>query len=715
MNRLSQIAKRKEDNYQHTLNKDELRSLILRVTGNEKYADLFDFIKIEPTSTGFDEYRMYDAENKIVIEATSGVAAASAFNKYLKEYCNSYYGPLTKNINLPDTPPHIDGTISDKSVFLYRYFMNYCTFGYSFLFSDWEEYEKLTDWMMLSGINLALNIVGHEIVWRDLLSDLGYSEEDINNFICGPSYLPWQWMGNTTKNGGNLSESWYERRKELGNRINNKLRAFGAEVMVPGYFGMVPNDFKDKFPESNPFDQGGWCDASYRPAILSDKDIMFDKMSDLFYKNMKKHFGDFYYFSGDPFHEGGKMNGINLTEYGANIIKSMKKAYPTGVWALQGWGDNPRKELLEKMEKQDIIILDLMSDKNLGLPKCYEEYPWIFSTTSNFGGTRIIDGDVRCLLEEPYNELEKDNSYMVGIGMTMEAVATDEIIFEALSENAIKANKTSLEDFVNKYVAYRYNSDNSDANKSIQIIAEKILRADLELRKFSGRESGLCARPSLDADRVSTCAGSLKISYNENDLVEALRLLYNAYDELHTNECYRFDLMDVARQTISNKSWHYLSAIKDAYDSFDMESFVCNTEKFLNLFDIQEKLLSTSKHTMLGTWLKQAQDYAQTKAEAKEFKFIAKNLITLWSEKDCSVQLRDYAYKEWSGMMMFYKERWSVYFNMLELYFARRDEMPEIDWKEFDFCFVLSDKEYPTEPTSDLKSAVLMALEENIR
>ena len=242
---------------------------------------------------------------------------------------------------------------------------------------------------------------------------------------------------------------------------------------------------------------------------------------------------------------------------------------------------------------------------------------------------------------------------MVGIGMTMEAVTTDEIIYEALSENAIRDYKISLDKYVNKYVGYRYGTDNKDAKKAIQIIAEKILRIDMELRKFSGRESSLCARPSIDADRVSTCAGSLKISYNENDLVEALRPLYSAYDELKDNESYRFDLMDIARQTVANKSWHYLSEIKAAYDAYDIEQFIVNTAKYLDLSDVQEKLLMTNKHTMLGTWLKQAEDYAQSPAEACEFKFIAKNMITLWCPKESSDQLRDYAHKEWSGMMDF--------------------------------------------------------------
>ena len=52
------------------------------------------------------------------------------------------------------------------SRFKYRYFLNYCTFNYSFAFADWPAWERELDWMALNGINLALAVNGTEAVWE---------------------------------------------------------------------------------------------------------------------------------------------------------------------------------------------------------------------------------------------------------------------------------------------------------------------------------------------------------------------------------------------------------------------------------------------------------------------------------------------------------------------------------------------------------------------
>lgn len=51
--------------------------------------------------------------------------------------------------------------------------------------------------MALHGINMPLQIVGLDVVWKNLLTkDLGYSPADANKFIAGPCFQAWWGMNN---------------------------------------------------------------------------------------------------------------------------------------------------------------------------------------------------------------------------------------------------------------------------------------------------------------------------------------------------------------------------------------------------------------------------------------------------------------------------------------------------------------------------------------
>ncbi|MCP3920572.1 MAG: hypothetical protein GY711_34025 [bacterium] len=77
----------------------------------------------------------------------------------------------------------------------HRYFLNYCCFGYSLPWWDWEQWERLIDWMALRGITAPLAVTGQEAVWQAVGRRLGLSDGQMRAFLAGPPYLPFGWMG----------------------------------------------------------------------------------------------------------------------------------------------------------------------------------------------------------------------------------------------------------------------------------------------------------------------------------------------------------------------------------------------------------------------------------------------------------------------------------------------------------------------------------------
>ena len=102
----------------------------------------------------------------------------------------------------------------------------------------WERWEKEIDWMALHGINMPLQIVGLDVVWKRLLTEYyNYTSEEANAFIAGPCFQAWWGMNNLEQWGGPNPEWWYERQEILAKKIcdrmncSNHLRADHLPVM----------------------------------------------------------------------------------------------------------------------------------------------------------------------------------------------------------------------------------------------------------------------------------------------------------------------------------------------------------------------------------------------------------------------------------------------------------------------------------------------------
>ena len=172
-------------------------ALLERIGGEGASRRILTSVDPRISCSGRETFVISSSQGKPLIKGSSALAAATGINWYLNHYANINisWNNLTADISGYDLPVPEEEEVRSCSAD-YRYYLNYCTFSYSMSTWSWERWEKEIDWMALHGINMPLQIVGLEEVWRRVLLDYGYGGKEISSFVAGPCFQAWWGMNN---------------------------------------------------------------------------------------------------------------------------------------------------------------------------------------------------------------------------------------------------------------------------------------------------------------------------------------------------------------------------------------------------------------------------------------------------------------------------------------------------------------------------------------
>ena len=559
--------------------------------------------------------------------------------------------------------------------------------------------------MALNGINLPLAVVGIEAVWQNTLKKFNFSDEEISSFICGPSYFAWWLMGNLEGAGGPLPQSWINDRVELQKKILTRMRELGMDPVFPAFYGMVPNLLKEKYPDADIRDQGYWVGGYKRPAFLMPTDSLYKEMGEVFYEEQAKLFGKTRFFSGDPFHEGGKSNGIDVGQAGKNVHNLMEQTSKDAVWVLQGWGGNPSDKLISRLDKEDVLILDLAADATPAWENRngWSGYPWVFSIIENFGGKPGVFGmmpNVANNLVRALNTEEGGN--LVGVGSAPEGIENNPLIFEFIYDMRWRTETPDMEQWINDYTIRRYGKDIDKIKEAWQILYHSVYSKGT-IPGLGTSESIICARPSLNINSSSSW-GTNKLEYNPMDLVTALDLLVQVSPQLKQSESFKYDLVDFTRQTLTNLAQKVYDNMIIAFENKNQIDFNKWSNMMLQIIDDQNRLVGSRKEFLVGEWIRKARESGYTQEEKALYEHNARALIATWSFHDSD--LRDYAHREYAGMLKdYYKPRWNMFIE--ELNNQLNEKSPQqVDYYAIEKNWVESNKTYTHIPEGNSVSIV---------
>ncbi|KAG0079206.1 hypothetical protein BGZ92_001155 [Podila epicladia] len=428
-------------------------------------------LTITSSSTNIhDTFRISNgADNKILVEGATLSGLGAGLNYYLRYVCKvemSWSGDRFSGANgIPATPPRITADVTTDpagitraSFVPLRYYMNVVTFGYSYVFWDWKRWERELDWMMLNGINMALGMVGQEYVVRRFYENLGLTREELNSFIGGPAFMPWQRMGNTQGSWGYANDTqfkndWIDSQWELQQQIIERMKILNITAILPAFNGFVPHQLQTKFPNST-FEQssdwGGMPEKYSKVHFIPSTDPLFATLSKQFIELQTSMYNGHtsHYYLLDLYNElVPTCTRVDcLQALTAGVMKALKSADPQAVWVLQGWfllnrgvWQPPQTKaffdgIREVNNGRDAFVIDLYSDV-APLWRSSEGFfgiDWGWSMLNNFGGGQGLYGTLPTLITEPLEGLKHPTKSMRGIGITMEGINNNEYLYQLI-------------------------------------------------------------------------------------------------------------------------------------------------------------------------------------------------------------------------------------------------------------------------------------------
>jgi alpha-N-acetylglucosaminidase len=664
-----------------------------------------------PAAEGHERFRISRADGRIKVEGSTPSALLFGVNWYLKYVARVQISPNGDRIDSASFPLPTS-VIEQETPYAYRYALNQNVDGYTAAYWDWPRWQREIDVLALSGINAVLIERGMDTVLYRTFRDVGYADEEIRRWITQPAHQNWQLMGNLCCFNGPISTALMRKRAVSAQKIVARLRELGITPVLPGFYGIVPADFQHRFPNAHVVAQGEWAGFT-RPGWLDPRDPMFARLAATFYRHQRELFGDSSIYDMEVFQEGGNAGDVPVPEAARAVQHALLAAHPGARWMMLAWQGNPRQDLLAGVDRKQLLIIDIDHDRvpRDNRQKDFQDAPFLFGGIWEFGGRTTLGANIRNISER-LQRLGRINDNMAGTTVFTEGMDTNPFAFDLFTEMAWRSAPVDLAPWTADYVRRRYGADDPHAQAAWNVLLHTAYDIRIDEVAFNSerdatQESLFNAQPSLTANRASNWSPEA-MRYSAEAFKRALPELLQVAPALRTSETYRYDLVDIARQTLANESRGLLPQIKAAYDAKDRSHFEALTQRWLQLMDLQDRLLATNRFFLVGGWLAQVQPWASTTEERTRLDYDARSLLTTWGDRKASDdgKLHDYGNKDWSGLTRdYYRLRWQTYFRTLDDALRTGASPKPIDWFAMGDQWNRAMQRYTDQPVGDAYEA----------
>ena len=626
------------------------------------YADNISFVQTEDT---VDVFELSMKGDRLVIKGNNANSMAVGLNHYLKNTCDvtvSWHAYDT--VQYPMPMPVLDEPVRAEARVDERFFLNYCTFGYTMPWWKWEDWERLIDWMALNGVTMPLANTGQEAVWQKIWRKHGLTDEQIRSYFTGPAHLAWHRMCNIDSFDGPLPQGWIDSQVDLQKKILERERALNMRPVLPAFGGHVPEQLKDIYPDARITDIPGWggFDEEYLCHFLAPMDTLYVRIQKEYMEEQERMFGTDHIYGVDLFNEveAPSWDPETLAAISKGAYESMAAVDPDATWLQMGWmfyydqkhwtRENV-EAYLRAVPQDKVIILDYYLEHTpvWSLTDSFYGQPYILCYLGNFGGNVRLAGHFHQTGERIEDAFARGGDNMIGLGSTLEGFGVNQFMFEYLFDKAWNTG-ISDDEWVKNLADRRLGKPDENARKAWKTLTDSVYISG----SFSSQTPLACARPCLEGFWHWTAIHNVK--YDNATLIRAWKdLLASPSDR----DSYRFDIVNIGTQVLGN----HFAVLRDEFTAAYLSGDILKAEavglRMLELIDDMDALAACEPQLRLDRWLDDAAACASAPEEESYYRRNARTIITVWGHE---TSIRDYASRLWSGLLDSYcKPRWEMF------------------------------------------------------
>lgn len=638
----------------------QVRDLAERIIPEYHKSIIFDSLQ---DSTDCFELSMQ--EGKVKISASNANSAAVGLNYYLKNYCLTTVSWDVRNpVEMPETLPQVQEPVRVQAHVDDRFFLNYCTFGYTMPWWGWSEWERFIDWMALNGVTMPLAITGQEAVWQKVWQKHGLSDEQIRAYFSGPSHLPWHRMSNIDYWQGPLPQEWIDGQAKLQKQILKRERELGMTPILPAFAGHVPKELGDVYPSIDTTRVsywGGFADE-YRCTFLAPMDPLYSEIQKDFLTVQTEMFGTDHIYGVDPFNEidAPSWDPQTLATMSAHIFKSMTDVDPEAVWLQMGWlfyadpyhwTQENIEAFLRAVPQDKMILLDYYCEFIEIWKQTKEFYgqPYIWCYLGNFGGNTMMSGNFTTVSERISDALANGGENLVGMGSTLEGFGVNLFMYEYILDRAWDtgiSDEKWIENLADRHMGY--------ADENVRAAWKTICNDIYTEHSKTGHATLTCAHPALEGNWHWTTKPSTNYS---------VETLWNVWETLlaapSDRDAYKFDIVNIGRQVLGDYFLQVRDEFTAAYKRGDLAEMERLGAVMTGIIDDMDRLVACHPEFSLKDWVDAARSFGVNEEQKDYYETNARTLVSVWGD---SYHLSDYASRAWAGMLStFYKVRWEMF------------------------------------------------------